>query len=279
VKQGLVSAALLAVLGAAAGDAVGADGQHVRARLVVDSAELTPGGSLHLGVLFELDPGWHIYWRYPGDSGVSTDIRFALPAGFEAGELRWPLPISFTQPGDLIAYGYEGGALLAAELLVPERLPDDGLELRAEVSWLACKNVCVLGSAELSERLPVPAGAVAEAAFAGWSASLPLPDADDARPFSLTATGGIADGESSGELALWLHWSTPPASVEFFPDAGDNLKISKLELKSRGSVTRIDLRLRRIGGGDSPADSLPSLVVATAPDGRRVGYELPIPLT
>jgi len=38
-----------------------ADTAHVRARLVVDSASLEPGSNVRVGVLFRMEPGWHVY--------------------------------------------------------------------------------------------------------------------------------------------------------------------------------------------------------------------------
>ena len=44
------------------------------------------GGELRLGVVLERAPEWHVYWRTPGDSGLSTQIELTLPGGWSAGE-------------------------------------------------------------------------------------------------------------------------------------------------------------------------------------------------
>jgi thiol:disulfide interchange protein DsbD len=64
----------------------------VRARLVAETAEIEPGSTFRVGVHFEIEDGWHIYWRYPGGAGLATAIDFELPEGFTIGPLQWPLP-------------------------------------------------------------------------------------------------------------------------------------------------------------------------------------------
>ena len=57
--------------------------QPVKAALVTDTSSLKHEKKLRLGVLFTMDPGWHIYWKNSGDSGVPTKVEFNLPKGFE----------------------------------------------------------------------------------------------------------------------------------------------------------------------------------------------------
>ena len=38
------------------------------------------------------EPGWHVYWQNPGDSGIPTSIDWDLPAGASAGDMLWPYP-------------------------------------------------------------------------------------------------------------------------------------------------------------------------------------------
>jgi DsbC/DsbD-like thiol-disulfide interchange protein len=51
------------------------------------------GDEVWAGVRFRLDPGWHVYWRNPGDSGGPPRVRWTrLPPGWSAGEIEWPAP-------------------------------------------------------------------------------------------------------------------------------------------------------------------------------------------
>ena len=79
---------------------------NARVRLVASADRLDPSEPVPLGVEFEIKTGWHIYWRNPGGAGLATDFSWRLPTGVKAGPLRWPLPVAFTQSGDIPGYGY-----------------------------------------------------------------------------------------------------------------------------------------------------------------------------
>lgn len=247
-----------------------AEESHVRARLVADRMTQGPSPTGVVGVHFVMEPGWHIYWRNPGDAGLATTIEFAMPDGFEVGELTWPTPIAFTQPGDLAAYGYEGSVVLAAEVAAPVTWSGEPGALTASVSWLACKDVCVLGSAELKSEWPLTPS---PDLFGDWGSQLPLPDG----PFSLSVTGGLGPGDRRGRVSLWLEWDDPPGEVEFFPDTDDGLKITDARVQTRGRLTRIDFSASLIGGGQE-VNHVPSVVTATDVGGERTGWLFNAPL-
>jgi len=244
-----------------------------RVRLVTDTGEIEPGSTFHLGVVFEIEPGWHIYWRNPGGAGLATHIRWQLPEGLEAGDLQWPLPIAFTQSEGIPGYGYEGSVVLAAEVRAP--LDYDAKsphQVRAKVSWLACRGVCVLGAAELEGTLA--ALPVDQEAFRGRQEDLPRAADPGRPPFSVTTTGGLADGR----LILWLRWPEEPRLVEWFPDPSDALRVEDISVQTRGALTRIDAVARPLENAAGPTDRLSSLVVLTGPNGGRHGWELVIDL-
>jgi DsbC/DsbD-like thiol-disulfide interchange protein len=244
----------------------------VWARLVADSARLEPGGDVRIGVLLEMEPGWHVYWKNPGDSGLATEVRWSLPSGFEASDLRWPTPIHFVQPGDLTAYGYEGSVLLASDVRVSTVPAGAAPKVAAEVSWLACRDVCVLGSASLEQSWPLP---VAEAAFDRWQTELP----GGYPPFSVSTTGGLAPGARKGELTIWLRWPEPPGDVDLFPDAGEALKVSNVKVQTRGSLTRVDLAVTVLGSGADRPDGLAAVVAAEAPARSRRSWKIAVPVS
>ncbi len=122
------------------------------------AAAVQPGRPLTVGIRLEMEPGWHTYWRNPGDSGLPTRVKWTLPAGFEAGEIRWPYPSRFAT-GPLVSYGYEGELLLPVEIRTPAAIATSEVRLAARVDWLECREACLPGKAELSLVLPVRADA------------------------------------------------------------------------------------------------------------------------
>lgn len=152
----------------------------VKARLVAEVQAMAPGAVLWVDLHLEMKPGWHTYWRNPGDAGLPTTIAWSLPPGFSAGELRWPTPQRIVQ-GDAGSYGYTGAVDLLAPITAPKSLGiGRQVTLTAETSWLVCKRICIPGGAKLSLDLPAaaaplpPAPAVA-LLFAAARRQLPVP--------------------------------------------------------------------------------------------------------
>ncbi len=245
---------------------------NARARLVTSAANPEAGGTFWLGVHFDIRPGWHIYWRNPGGAGLATDIRWRLPEAFDAGAMQWPLPVYFTQSGNIPGYGYVESVVLASEISVSPDFDDgNSTAVGAKVAWLACKDVCVIGDAVLEGSL---ATLPVEPDFGAWVAHLPRPSDDVQRPFTLTARGGLTDGK----IELWLQWRAAPQTVEWFPDPSDSLEVGDVKVRTRGNLTRVDAAVRRLSGAVGRSNSLDSLVVVTDETGRRRGWRLVVDL-
>lgn len=130
---------------------------HVQAELVADHLGVTPGGQIHLALRQVIEPGWHTYWRNPGDSGQATTLSFHLPPGWTAGPLAWPAP-SPLRTGPLMDYGYSGEVLLPVTLAAPATAqPGQAVTVTAHAGFLVCKDVCVPQDADLAINLSVTA--------------------------------------------------------------------------------------------------------------------------
>jgi len=180
LATGCAIALQIAILAAncRAADLPPAASSHARAELLADAESIEPGMTFLLAVRLVMEDGWHVNWVNPGDAGLAPSIAWKLPAGFRAGLLHWPMPGRFVT-GPLVIFGYAGEVVLATEVRVPEGLsPGHDVELTADVSWLACVEACVPGSASVTMRLPVEAKArpnvdatrSIEAARARWPA-------------------------------------------------------------------------------------------------------------
>lgn len=123
--------------------------------LISEYDAIVPGQSFDLAVRFDLEEHWHIYWKNPGASGLSTTIDWVLPESIEAGEVRWPAPERI-QLGGLMNYGYEEEAVFIVTLQAPEDLKlGSDLAITANLFWLICKETCLPGEAALDLVLPV----------------------------------------------------------------------------------------------------------------------------
>ena len=132
-------------------------GEGVRAWMATDAVPIEPGKPFPVTIVLDLEPGWHTYWQYPGDSGLPPKMTWQLPEGWTAGPIEFAVPHQFPEPGDMIVYGYERQQLLRAKITPPKYLPKDQIvDLKASLTWLACKELCVPGSADVELKVPVP---------------------------------------------------------------------------------------------------------------------------
>ena len=152
----------------------------VKVELAADVTAVAPGETFRLGVFVRPDPEWHVYWKFAGDTGLPTEVRWTGFDGLDFGALQWPLPDRIPDKIGGRSFGYDNEVLLTSEV----RVPDDLLEgtevpLEAKVEWLVCKENCIQGSATVALKLPVRAGPKESrksshaAAFDAWAAKEP----------------------------------------------------------------------------------------------------------
>jgi len=130
----------------------------VTATLIAEHASIRPGSATRIGVLFEIAKGWHIYAQDPGDAGLPTKVTWSGSKRLSFGPLQWPASHEFHDPGDIRTFGYTGTLVLSSTMAVPAEWPDrlaEGIQVAADVRWLACKDVCIPGKANLELVLPL----------------------------------------------------------------------------------------------------------------------------
>lgn len=149
----------------------------VQASLLADVSAVVPGKPFTVGLLLRMVPHWHTYWKFPGDAGLPTEMKWNLPAGWKVGDIQWPIPLRLAEPGDIEIYGYHDEVLLMQEVTPPASLTESTVQLGGEASWLVCEKICIPGSANLKLDLPVAAqnAPANEDFFSQFRRSLPQP--------------------------------------------------------------------------------------------------------
>jgi len=195
----------------------------VEARLIPERDAIAPGATVAVALEENIRPGWHTYWINPGDAGAATELKWKLPPGWRASSIEWPYPKKLPV-GPLMNYGYENRVWLHTSVTAPkDAKPGDTVSLAASASWLVCKEVCVPEDTTLTlpmkvaGELPPVSSAMAQA-FAAARAKLPV-----ASPWTMRYR--LKD-------SLKLFVAAPPiakarpASADFFPFTGSELKMS-----------------------------------------------------
>ncbi|WP_298744168.1 protein-disulfide reductase DsbD domain-containing protein, partial [uncultured Brevundimonas sp.] len=134
--------------------------ERIAAELVSMSQWAAPGSTAIVAVRQDIAPGWHTYWRNPGDSGGATTLDWSLPAGVRAGDIVWPLPERQRLAG-LMNYGYSGEVYLPVPVEVPAAArPGSTLPLRVRALFFVCSaEMCVPEELTLALDLAVREGA------------------------------------------------------------------------------------------------------------------------
>jgi DsbC/DsbD-like thiol-disulfide interchange protein len=229
---------------------------HGTIELIAENPWITAGHTVNLGLRFQLEKGWHIYWINPGDSGEPPRVKWQLPAGLTAGPIEWPAPTRLGK-STVVDYGYED----AVTLIVPLRAEANvaaqkTAQLAAQVSVLVCREMCLPGKAQLSLTLPVKAeppstDAHTEDLFAASRKALP-------RPAPQTWRLSVAETKDSFVLTANLGRQTLQAA--FYPlveSQIDNATPPKLEPASNG----FSLMLRKSDQLLKPVDRLKGVLV------------------
>lgn len=147
-------AALLGLLAAGTSVAAPVFTDNAEAELHARSTHAVPGESFRVALRLRPQPGWHTYWRNPGDSGLPTQIDWQLPEGVTASDIQWQPPGTY-RLADVVNYGYGEQTLHIVDMQLPaDWPPGQALHLDAEAEWLICSDICVPESASLSLELP-----------------------------------------------------------------------------------------------------------------------------
>ncbi|HEY5237175.1 MAG TPA: protein-disulfide reductase DsbD domain-containing protein [Rhizomicrobium sp.] len=115
-------------------------------------------------------PGWHTYWRNPGDSGLATSVSWFLPKGVTAGVPQWPTPHQF-MTGSIVNYGYADEATLLVPLTVARNATIGAAPARVHLFLLECAQMCIPEQTTLDLDLSNASGS--HAIFAEARAALP----------------------------------------------------------------------------------------------------------
>jgi DsbC/DsbD-like thiol-disulfide interchange protein len=125
--------------------------------------------ALRAGVEIKMQPGWHTYWRYPGDSGVPPRFDFSGSDNVADVKVFYPAPHAIIdQTGTTI--GYTDNVIFPLRVVPREK--DKPVTLRAKIDYAVCEKLCV--PVEARAELPL-AGSADNAALSAAEARVPKP--------------------------------------------------------------------------------------------------------
>jgi thiol:disulfide interchange protein DsbD len=191
-----------------------------------------------MGLRFELEHGWHVYWQNPGDSGGPPEVFWEPRGGAMPGEFEWPAPERIPL-GPLVNYGYTNEVVLPFRVRLTNAIdPKSPAAIGGEAKWLVCHEICIPGRARLSLALPVPPADRGQVAtwrqqIEAGRGRVPKPAPASWRP-RVTA--------ARDEFALTFTAAQPVKSATFFPIQVSQVKESApqtVTIEGRGVTIRL----------------------------------------
>jgi thiol:disulfide interchange protein DsbD len=232
---------------------------HGTLELVAENQWVSPGHELTLGLHFQLEKGWHIYWVNPGDSGQPPRVTWQLPAGLTAGAIEWPTP-GRLGTSSVVDFGYSDEVML----LVPVRASvgvavQPAARLGAEVKVLVCREICIPGKAQLTLTIPVKAqppmpDARTHELFAATRKALPRP---------LPAGWRISVDDAKDAFVLTANLGRQTTQAIFFPLAEAQIDYAAPQ-KLVPAATGFQLTLRKSDRLLKPIQRLKGVLVLSA---------------
>ena len=205
-------------------------------RLISAQTQTGRSDTLRLGLEFELQPDWKIYWRSAGDAGFPPNLDWTGSQNVGDAHILWPAPHRFSIFG-LETFGYKNHIILPIDVAIPDRTQPVAVNLA--VDYLVCSDICIPASATFA--LDIPAGGDA----------------------SKTASNASITSKHAHEIEKF---------VSQVPLSGDNLPINVTSIFPTQSGEATQLRLS-VSGLSNAGVSVDDIMVESP---LRIGFGAPV---
>ncbi len=125
-----------------------------RTRLLTPFGLEKDGRTVWIGLEIDLEPGWHSYWKNPGDAGLPPSFPEFDDEYISKLEINFPPPKFYPFGGGLDANGYANGVIYPVRLTLTDKaLKSDRIPLNLGLFYLVCKDLCIPHDASFSTEL------------------------------------------------------------------------------------------------------------------------------
>ncbi len=240
-----------------------ADTDHSSVRLVSAVNAVGDREDLQLGLEFQMQPGWKIYWRSPGDAGFPPKPDWSKSSNVAGVEMDWPAPTRFQIFG-LQTYGYAEEVIFP--LTVRAQVPGEPVTLAARVDYLVCSDICIPGQADVAIDLPEGAATPSQKTHAIGRFASQVPGPPEAAGLSVTAASVDGDKENL-VLQVALAGTEPMQAPDLYVEGAEGLFFGKPEVTLSEDGMSATLSAR--GGGVQLAALDGAPLTLTVVDGAR----------
>jgi len=203
-------------------------------------------GSHVAGLRLTLAPGWHTYWRAPGDSGIPPRFSWAGSDNIAGQSTVWPVPEIYVANG-LRSIVYSDEVVLP--LVFTAQDGDQAIYLSGKVELGVCEDVCIPVTINFAGDLPATGGR-RDPAIARALKDVPLPAAKAGVRRVACAVEATVDGllvSASIDMA-----STGGQEVVIFEHPDKSLWISEAQTERNARTLSAQSEFVSVQGGPFP---------------------------
>lgn len=197
---------------------------------LIASTKASSEGTLYAAMHLKLNPGWHTYWRSPGDAGLAPTPEWKEAVNLDKAELLFPYPQSYNEQG-LTTNGYEGEVIFPIKITKKDSAA--ATDLKAKITLLVCSDICVPADFNLALTLPAAFQSADndEATALIKTALTRVPAIDNGQGLAITA---VTLDEKDGLSTLSISYGTPtPLEMPVvFAEVGDTSTLPLTDLKN-----------------------------------------------
>ena len=264
---------------AAASDWVKTD--HTELRIISQTNGAGDAEQLTFGLHYKLQSDWKIYWRSPGDAGFPPHVESEGSLNVKGSEILWPLPERFSILG-FETLGYKKEVVLP--LTVDVERPGEGIALQAQISYLACAEICIPYDAEISFQLPTGPATPSEEAHLINRYQSTVPGVGDGLGLTLETVQFKSDPDNPEDQAfLYVQASSAQAFTkpDAFIEGPEGLAYGepRVSLSNAGKLAVMEIGVKGLKYIKTPLDQGElTITLADAPRGAEFSAT-PTPLT
>ncbi len=227
---------------------------------------------LKMGLEFQLQDGWKIYWRSPGDAGYPPRPDWSASTNIAAIDMQWPAPVRFSILGfETLGYKHE----VVFPITVTPDQAGDAVRLSGEINYLICSEICVPELLTLSLNVPAGPGAPSSHVHLISKYDVQVPGDGTATGLRIEAVELVETPGRNPELLITassvegMPFSNPDAFLEGPLDDPGAVGFGQPDVNLDATGLRSTLRVPVIGSEDEMANLQGREFTVTVVDGVR----------
>ena len=247
-----------------------AETDQTKVRMIAGTQGVGDSREFRLGLHFQMQPGWKVYWRSPGDAGSPPNVNWDGSQNLSNADIQWPVPLRFSVLG-LETLGYKNEVVFP--VTASAITTSQAVDVKARIHYLTCNDICIPYEANLSLNLPTGDAGPSEHAHLINRFRATVPDGGTAHGLKIEALHSVKDDKGM-RLQLVASAQTAFTQPDAFFEGARGLAYGKpnVTMINGRSQALFDVSVDGLDGlDDGKGQTLDSRTfVVTLVDGKRV---------